>query len=129
MRRPPPRSPKRLRPPGKPTPAGLVGLVEHLRDKSFQLWDVYNTHDPNALEAFYSDDYWEEEKESLRSNMQPFKDRGLIFTAEETAPPKEIAPGKWEIRHTARYPGGEVKMVFVYEEFVGEWLLTYLKPE
>ena len=105
-----------------------VDLVEHLRAKTFHLWEVYNTHDPDALEIFYSDDYWLEEREEIRSNMQPFKSQGLVFTSEETSAPTEISPGKWETKHTARFPGGLVNMVFIYEEFEGEWLLTFAKP-
>ncbi len=105
-----------------------VDLVEHLRGKTFHLWEVYNTHDPDALAIFYSDDYWLEEKEEIRSNMQPFKSQGLLFTSEETSAPMEISPGKWETKHTARFPGGLVNMVFIYEEFDGEWLLTFAKP-
>lgn len=105
-----------------------VDLVEHLRAKTFHLWEVYNTHEPDALEIFYSDDYWLEEKEEIRSNMQPFKSQGLMFTSEETSPPSEVSPGKWETKHTARFPGGLVNMVFIYEEFDGEWLLTFAKP-
>ena len=106
-----------------------LDMVEHLREKTFYLWDVYNTHDPDALEIFYSDSYWEEEKDSIRANMQPFINQNLAFTAEETSPPTEIAPGKWETRHTARFPGGLVNMVFIYEEFDGTWLLTFAKPQ
>ena len=123
----------------KPTPAenasgeadsgDPIDMVEHLREKTMRLWDVYNTHDPDALEVFYEENYWKEEVEEIRSNMQPFKNLGLTFTAEETSPPTEIAPGKWETKHTARFTGGLVNMVFIYEEFGGDWLLTYAKPE
>ncbi len=106
-----------------------LDMVVHLREKTMHLWDVYNTHDPDALEIFYSDSYWEEERESIRTNMQPFKNQNLTFTAEETSPPTEIAPGKWETKHTARFPGGLVNMVFIYEEFDGTWLLTFAKPQ
>ena len=104
-----------------------IDMVEHLRAKTFLRWDVYNTHDSDALVVFYSDNYREEEKQLLRSNMQPFKSRGITFTAEETSPPAEISPGKWETKHTSRFPGGLVNMVFVNEEFEGEWLLTFAK--
>ena len=106
-----------------------VDLVEHLREKTMRLWDVYNTHDPDALEIFYSEDYWKEEVDEVRANMQPFKNLGLTITAEETSPPTEIEPGKWETRHTARFQGGLVNMVFIYEEFGGDWRLTHAKPE
>lgn len=106
-----------------------LDMVAHLREKTMHLWDVYNTHDPDALEIFYSDSYWEEERESIRTNMQPFINQNLTFTAEETSPPTEIEPGKWETRHTARFQGGLVNMVFIYEEFDGAWLLTFAKPQ
>lgn len=106
-----------------------LDMVVHLREKTMHLWDVYNTHDPDALQIFYSDSYWEEEKDSIRANMQPFINQNLAFTAEETSPPTEIAPGKWETKHTARFPGGLVNMVFIYEEFDGTWLLTFAKPQ
>lgn len=104
-------------------------LVVHLREKTMRLWDVYNTHEPDALQVFYSDDYWVEEVEEIHQNMQPFKNLGLTFTSEETSPPMEIEPGKWETKHTARFEGGEVRMVFIYEQFGEDWLLTYAKPE
>ncbi len=114
---------------GEVAPDDTLDIVEHLREKTMRLWDVYNTHDPDALEVFYEENYWKEEVEEIRSNMQPFKNLGLTFTAEETSPPTEIAPGKWEIKHTARFTGGLVNMVFIYEESGGDWLLTYAKPE
>ena len=86
-------------------------LAEDLRGKTFRLWDVYNMHEPDALKVFYSDDYWAEEVEEIRENMQPFKNLGLTFAAEETSAPMEIAPGKWETKHTARFDGGLVNMV------------------
>lgn len=104
-------------------------LAQHLSEKTMQLWDVYNEHDPDALAVFYSEDYWQEEVDEIRANMQPFKNLGLTFTAEETSPPTEIEPGKWELKHTARFQGGLVNMVFIYEEFDGDWRLTYAKPE
>ena len=61
--------------------------------------------------------------------MQPFINQNLTFTAEETSPPTEIAPGKWETKHTARFQGGLVNMVFIYEEFDGTWLLSFAKPQ
>ena len=106
-----------------------VNLVEHLRRKTMDLWDVYNTHDPDALRVFYHETYWGEQEESIRSNMQPFKLFGVSITAEETSPPTEIEPGKWETRHTASFPLGSIYMVFIYEEFDGEWLLTYAEDQ
>ena len=104
-------------------------MVEHIRERTMRMWEVYNTHVPEALEEFYSEDYWEEEAEEVRQNMQPFKNLGLTFTAEETSPPTEISPGRWQIKQTARFQGGLVNMVFIYEEFDGDWLLTHAKPE
>lgn len=93
------------------------------------MWETYNSYDLEGLRAFYEESYWEEEEEILRRNMQPFKAAGITFETEETSPPTEIEPGKWEIRQTARFPGGSVKMVFIYEEFDGEWLFTYAKNQ
>ena len=104
-------------------------FAEHLRRKTDQMWAVYNSYDLDGLRAFYEDSYWEAEEEELRSNMRPFKAGGITFEAEETSPPTEIEPGKWEIRQTARFAGGSVKMVFIYEEFDGEWLFTYAEVE
>ena len=106
-----------------------AGIAEHLSEKTMRLWDVYNMHDPDALEVFYSEDYWQEEVEEIRANMEPFRNLGLTLTAEETSPPTEIAPGRWEVKHTARFQGGLINMVFIYEEFAGDWRLTYAKPE
>lgn len=108
---------------------GAVDMAEHLRGKTMRMWEVYNSHVPEDLEQFYSADYWEEEKDVVRINMQPFKNMGLQFTAEETSPPTEIEPGKWEYRQTARFQGGLVNMVFIYEQFDGEWLLTFAKAQ
>ena len=104
-------------------------IVEHLREKTMQVWEVYNTHDPDALKVFYEESYWEAEEEEVRSNMEPFRAFGVSINAEETSPPTEIAPGRWEIRHTGRFPLGSVKMVFIWEEFDGEWLLTHAESE
>ena len=114
---------------GEASPDGPIDIAEHLSEKTMRMWDVYNEYDPDALEEFYSEDYWQEEVDEIRSNMQPFKSRGMTFTAEETSPPTEIEPGKWEVRHTARFQGGSVNMVFIYEEFDGDWRFTYAKPE
>ena len=43
--------------------------------------------------------------------------------------PTEIAPGKWEIRQIARFSFGSVNMIFIYEEFDGEWLLTHAEAQ
>ena len=108
---------------------GQAEIVEHLREKTMQVWEVYNTHDPDALKAFYEEGYWQAQEEEVRSNMEPFRAFGVSINAEETSPPMEIAPGRWEIRHTGRFPLGSVKMVFIWEEFEGEWLLTYAESE
>ena len=123
----------------QPTPAGSesdeaaapdpAAVAEHLRARTMQMWDVYNTHDPDALKAFYEPGYWAEEEEEVRSNMNPFRTFGIEIRAEETSPPTEIAPGKWETRHTGHFPLGSVKMVFIWEEFEGEWLMTYAEVE
>ncbi|MCY4616040.1 MAG: hypothetical protein OXC71_06580 [Chloroflexi bacterium] len=125
-------------PESEPTPAGSesdeaapdpAALAEHLRERTMQMWDVYNTHDPDTLKAFYEPGYWAAEEEEVRSNMNPFRTFGIEIRAEETSPPTEIAPGKWEIRHTGHFPLGSVKMVFIWEEFEGEWLMTYAEVE
>ena len=41
------------------------------------------------------------------------------------SPPTETAPGIWETEHRGHFLGGSVDIVFIYEEFGGEWLLTY----
>lgn len=116
--------------PDASAPAGdSIDLVEHLRQKTMDLWEVYNTYDPDALKAFYSEAYWQEKEEEVRSNMQPFKLFGVTITAEETSPPMEIEPGKWETRHLASFTLGSLNMVFIYEEFDGEWLLTYAEDQ
>ena len=115
----------------EPTSAsgGPTDIAEHLRQRTAQMWDTYNSYDLEGLRAFYEESYWAEEEEELRSNMEPFKIVGITFEAEETSPPTEIEPGKWEIRQTARFAGGSVKMVFIYEEFDGEWLFTYAENQ
>ena len=110
-------------------PGERAGIVEHLREKTMQVWEVYNTHDPDALKAFYEEGYWEAQEEEVRSNMEPFRAFGISINAEETSPPTEIAPGTWEVRHTGRFPLGSVKMIFIWEEFEGEWLLTYAESQ
>ena len=106
-----------------------IDVAEHLREKTMQMWEVYNTHDPDALKAFYEESYWKEKEEEVRSNMGPFKTFRITIKAEETSPPTEVAPGKWEIRHKGSFPLGSVNMVFIYEEFDGHWLLTHAEDE
>ena len=90
-----------------------------------QLWGAYNAYDLDALKVLYEESYWEEQEAEIRSSMQPFKDGGITFTAEETSPPTEI----WEVKHTARFSGGAVSMVFIYEQFGEDWLLTYAESQ
>ena len=94
-----------------------------------QLWEVYNTYDADALAAFYEPGYWAEEEDEVRANLRPFRTFGAKVDAEETSPPTEIEPGKWEIRHTGNFGIGSVKMIFIWEEFDGEWLLTYAEDQ
>ena len=105
--------------------SGDPEIVEHLRQKTMRLWEVYNTHDADALEVFYEETYWKEQEEDIRSNMESFRNFGMTIDAQEMTPPTEVAPGKWETEHTGRFSGGSVHMVFIYEQFDGEWLLTY----
>ena len=112
-----------------PTSDGPSDLVEHLRQKTMDLWDVYNTHKPDDLKVFYEENYWNDQEESIRADMQPFRLFDIQISAEETSPPTEIEPGKWETKHTASFPLGEIHMVFIYEEFDGEWLLTYAENQ
>ena len=48
----------------------------------------------------------------------------MKITPEELTPPTETAPGKWETAHRGYFLGGSVDVVFIFEEFDGEWLLT-----
>ncbi len=109
--------------------ADPADLAAHLSARSMEMWEVYNAYDLEGLRAFYEESYWQEQEAALRSNMQPFQARGATFEAEETSPPTEIAPGRWEVRHRARFPGGSVKMVFIYEQFDGRWLFTHAEVE
>ncbi len=104
-------------------------LAEHLREKTMQLWEVYNTYDVDGLKIFYEENYWNEQEKELRSNMEPFKNFGATIAAEETSPPTEIEPGKWELKHHGSFSFGSVDMVFIYEEFDGNWLLTHAESE
>lgn len=109
--------------------SGDPEIVEHLRQKTMQLWEVYNTHDADALEVFYEETYWKEQEEEIRSNMESFRNFGMAIDAQEMTPPTEVAPGKWETEHIGRFSGGSVHMVFIYEQFDGEWLLTYAEDQ
>lgn len=116
-------------PPAEPLSEEHQELATYLSARTMELWDVYNTYVLEDLRQFYEASYWETEREELRRNMEPFKSRGTVFEAEETSPPREIEPGKWEIKHTARFGGSSVKMKFIYEQFDGEWLLTYAEVD
>ena len=72
---------------------------------------------------------WAEEEAEVRANLRPFRTFGAKIEAEETSPPTEIEPGKWETRHTGSFPFGSVKMIFIWEQFDGEWLLTYAEAQ
>ena len=115
--------------PTEPLSAEQQELANHLSARTMELWDVYNTYELEDLREFYEEGYWESEKDDIRRNMEPFKNRGTVFEAEETSPPREIEPGKWQLRHRARYNGSSISMEFVYEQFDGEWLLTYAEVD
>ena len=113
----------------EPLSAMQQEVADHLSARTMELWDVYNTYKIEDLRQFYEESYWEDEKEELRRNMEPFKNRGTVFEAEETSPPREIEPGKWQVKHRARFNGSSISMKFVYEQFDGEWLLTYAEVD
>ena len=106
-----------------------LDIREHLREKTTQFWEAYNKYDLDALKTFYEENYWNEQEAEVQSNMQPFKSFGMKIAAEETSQPTEIAPGKWEIRQTASFSGGSIKMLFIYEKFDEAWLLTYAEAQ
>ncbi len=109
--------------------SGPLDIAKHLLEKTSRLWEIYNMYDVDALSTLYEENYWNEEEAEVRSNMQSFKNFGIKLIPEEPSPPSEIAPGKWEIRQTVSFTQGSVNMVFVYEEFAGEWLLTYAQDQ
>ncbi len=113
----------------EPLTAEQAHIATYLSARTMYLWDVYNTYELEDLRQFYAPSYWETEQEDVRRNMEPFKGRGTVFVAEETSPPREIEPGKWEIKHKARWNGSSVDMKFIYEQFDGEWLLTYAEVD
>ena len=102
-----------------------LDIAEHLLQTTSQFWEVYNKYDIDTLKTFYEENYWNEQEAEVQSNMQPFKNFNLSVTPDDPSTPTEIAPGKWEIRQTARFSFGSVNMIFIYEEFDGDWLLTY----
>lgn len=111
------------------TTAPPVDVVEQVRARTEAMWEVYNAHDADALAAFYEPSFWEAEEEEVRANMRPFRTFGVTIRPEETSPPTEIAPGQWEIRQTGHFPLGSVKLVFVWQEFDGVWLLIHTEAE
>lgn len=106
-----------------------VDVVEQIRLRTEAMWEVYNSHDADALAAFYEPSYWKAEEEEVRANMQPFRTFGITIRAEETSPPTEIAPGQWEIRQTGHFPLGSIKLGFIWQEFDGVWLLIHTEAE
>lgn len=104
-------------------------VAAYLSERTMELWVVYNRYDLQGLRAFYEESYWLEEEEELRRNMAPFESRGITFTAEETSPPRQIEPGRWELTHKVSFSGGSLSMKFIYERFDGEWLLTYAETD
>ena len=79
-------------PPQEPMTAEEEALAEHLRHKTAQLWAVYNAYDVDGLRVFYEESYFESEEAELRRNIEPFKNRGLVLTVEETSPPWRSSP-------------------------------------
>ena len=69
------------------TPDDPIDLPEHIREKTAQLWEVYNHYDADGLAVFYEPSYWAEEEKEVRSNLQPFRNFGLEIRPEETSPP------------------------------------------
>lgn len=116
-------------PPQEPLTAEEQALAEHLRHKTAELWLVYNGHDVDGLRVFYEESYFESEEAELRRNMEFFESGKLVITAEETSPPTEIEPGRWQIKQKASWDGGSVNMNFIYEQIDGEWLLTYAETD
>lgn len=106
-----------------------IDVAAYLSERTMQVWDVYNTHDPDMLKELYAPEYWAEQEDAVRDNMRPFRTFGISIRGEETSPPTEIEPGKWEVRHTGHFPLGTIAMIFIWEEFDGEWLLTYAEDQ
>ena len=126
-----------VEPPAEPTPAPVADAASdapedtaaYISRRAMDLWDVYNTYDLEALMTFYEANYWAEREEEIRKNIEPFKLFGASISAEETESPTEIEPGKWRVRHLGSFTLGSVDMVFIYEQFDGEWLLTYAESQ
>ena len=106
-----------------------LDVAELLLEKTSRLWEVYNEYDIDALKTLYEENYWNEQEAEVQSNMEPFKNFGMKFNPEEPSSISEIAPGKWEIKQTVHFGQGSINMVFIYEEFAGDWLLTYAEDE
>ena len=106
-----------------------VDIAAYLSERTMLVWDVYNTHDPDQLKDLYAPEYWAEQEDAVRDNMRPFRTFGIQIRGEETSPPTEIEPGRWEVRHTGHFPLGTIAMIFIWEEFDGEWLLTYAEDQ
>ena len=104
--------------------AGLSDLTKHIRQRMAHLWEVYNLYDGEALKALYEENYWAEREEQVLYDSANFEKFELKITPEELTPPTEIAPCKWETAHRGHFLGGSVDVVFIFEEFDGEWLLT-----
>ncbi len=109
--------------------SAAIDIAAYLSERTMHVWDVYNTHDPDLLKDLYEPSYWAEQEDSVRDEMRPFRTFGIQIRGEETSPPTEIAPGKWEVRHTGHFPLGSFAMIFIWEEFDGEWLLTYAEDQ
>ena len=116
-------------PPAEPVEPDDAEIAAYLSERTMELWIVYNRYDLPGLSAFYEESYWLEEEEELRRNMAPFESRGITFTAEETSPPRQVEPGKWELKHKVTFSGGSLSMKFIYERLDGEWLLTYAETD
>ena len=91
--------------------------AEVIRQRMADLWEVYNLYDGEALKALYEENYWAEREEKVLYDLANFEKF-------ELTPPTETAPCKWETAHRGYFLGGSVDVVFIFEEFGGEWLLT-----
>ena len=99
--------------------------AEVIRQRMADLWEVYNTYDGEARSAFYEESYWAEREEKVLGDLANFDRFNVKINPEELTPPTEIAPGKWETKQRGYFLGGSVDVVFIFEEFDGEWLLTH----
>ncbi len=116
--------------PAEPLTGEEAELAEHFREKTALLWEIYNEYDIDGLEPLYEPGYWEEQESTLKRNIKPFESRGVTFDPEETSAPREIEPGKWQLKQKAHISsGGSVNMKFIYEQFGDEWLLTHAEAD